>query len=151
MPRRVLLALLLLGITLTGCKKPEEAKSSPALGVDGQGSQSVPDGDNAPKEVKLTIDTGDPKVTAVKVPYAGEKMTVRDLLQAAQPQGITAVYQGEGEGAMLQSLQGIGNEGGGKEAKNWIFYVNGKQATTSSAVYSLQPGDAIIWRFEKYE
>lgn len=33
---------------------------------------------------------------------------------------------------MLQSLQGIENQGGGKEAKNWIFYVN-KQATIEHA------------------
>jgi len=125
-------------LLLTGC--PAVEKTPPG------GAARLP----ASTEVKLTIDTGDPKVTTVKVPFA-EKMTVRDLLKAAEPQGIAAVYQGEGEGALLQSLQGIGNEGGGKEAKNWIFYVNGKQATVSSAVYSLQPGDAIIWRFEKYE
>jgi hypothetical protein len=145
---RIFLALLLLSITLTGCKKPEEAKSDPKV-VNGQGTK-LPDETNAVKEVKLTIDTGDPKVTTVKVPFA-EKMTVRDALKVAAGQGITAVYQGEDAGAMLQTLQGIGNQGGGKEAKNWIFYVNGKQATISSAVYSLQPGDAIIWRFEKYE
>jgi hypothetical protein len=132
-------SLLIACLMLTGCPAVEKSPAGSATRL------------STSTDVKLTIDTGDPKVTTVKVPYAGEKMTVRDLLQAAQPQGITAVYQGEGEGAMLQSLQGIGNEGGGKEAKNWIFYVNGKQATVSSAVYSLQPGDAIIWRFEKYE
>jgi Domain of unknown function (DUF4430) len=132
-------AVIFACLFLTGC---HEAQKTPV-----GGAARLPES----TEIKLTIDTGDPKVTTVKVPYAGEKMTIRDLLQAAQPQGITAVYQGEGEGAMLQSLQGVGNEGGGKDAKNWIFYVNGKQATVSSAVYSLQPGDAIIWRFEKYE
>lgn len=150
MPRPIFLALLLLSVATIGCKKPEEATSNVKIASDETGGRLRPDAEIAVKEVKLTIDTGDPKVTTVKVPFA-EKMTVHDLLKAAESQGIASEYQGEGAGAMLQSLQGIGNEGGGKEAKNWIFYVNNKQATTSSAVYSLQPGDAIIWRFEKYE
>ncbi len=151
MPRLFTLTILLLCIALIGCKKPEEAKSDLKVTVSGGGNGiHLPSDENASKEVKLTIDTGDPRVTTVKVPYA-EKMTVRDVLKAAEPQGITAIYQGEGEGALLLSLQGISNQGGGQEAKNWIFYVNNKQATVSSAVYSLQPGDAIIWRFEKYE
>ena len=136
MPRvSMLLQLLILSLATLGCSVPGPDDRIPA---------------STSTEVKLTIDTGEPKVTTAKVPYA-EKMTVRDVLRAAEAQGITSAYEGEGEGAMLQSLQGIGNEGGGKEAKNWIYYVNGKQGTTSSAVYSLQPGDAIIWRFEKYE
>lgn len=126
--------LLLIGLACTACKNQDPNNSKPA---------------STSTEVKLTIDTGDPMVTAVKVPYA-EKMTVRDLLKAAEAQGITAEYKGEDAGAMLLSLQGIKNEGGDKDAKNWIFYVNGKPANVSSAVYSLQPGDAIIWRFEKY-
>ncbi len=131
-------SLFVICLLLTGCPAVDKTPPGGAPRI----SEST--------EVKLTIDTGDPKVTTVTIPYA-EKMTIRDLLKAAEPQGITAVYQGEGEGALLQSLQGIGNEGGGKEAKNWIYYVNNKQGTISSAVYSLQPGDAIIWRFEKYE
>lgn len=127
--------LLVCCLALAGCKQEDLKDKKPV---------------STSTEVKLTIDSGDPKVTTVKVPYA-EKMTVRDLLKAAEAQGITAEYKGEDAGAMLQSLQGIKNEGGDKEAKNWIFYVNGKPANVSSAVYSLQPGDAIIWRFEKYE
>lgn len=130
-----LLLLLSLGSVVTGCNKP--ATNGPAR---------LPTIDY----VKLTIDSGDPKVTTIKFTYK-EKMTVQDILVLAQVQGITSVYEGKGAGAMLKSIQGISNQGGGKEAKNWIFYVNNKQATISSAVYSLQPGDAIIWRFEKYE
>jgi hypothetical protein len=124
----------------------------PLTGSKGGRKQAPADvqGNVSAQEVKLTIDTGDPKVTTFKVPYT-EKMTVRDLLKAVEPQGITAEYKGEGEGAMLQALKGIRNEGGGEDAKNWIYYINGKPAWESSAVYSLQPGDAIIWRFEKYE
>ncbi len=150
MPRQIFISLLICGICVIGCKQQEKPNPEIPIVVDEPGSNSVPDNGSVTKELKLTIDTGEPKVTTVKVPFT-DKMTVRDLLKAAEPQGITLIYEGEGEGAMLKSLQGVGNQGGGESAKNWIFYVNGKQATVSSAVYSLQPGDAIIWRFEKYE
>jgi hypothetical protein len=137
MPRLALTVplLILVGVAVAGCKQQVANPSKPAT---------------TSTEVKLTIDTGDPKVTSVTVPYT-EKMTVRDAFKLAEAQGITAEYKGEGAGAMLLTLQGISNQGGDKEAKNWIFYVNSKPANVSSAVYTLQPGDAIIWRFEKYE
>lgn len=135
---RVPLCLLLSNLLLlVGCDKSNNPATTPPRNV-------------GATEVKLTIDSGEPKVTTVKVPFQ-EKMTVRDLLQAAESQGVASVYEGQGEGAMVKSIQGISNQGGGETAKNWIFYVNGKQATISSAVYSIQPGDAIIWRFEKFE
>ncbi len=136
--------LLLLILTFTGCKKPEDKFKEP-IEVNGLGSTQ-----SQLKEVKLTIDTGDPKVTTLKFPYT-EKMTVLDVLVQAESQGINSVIEGQGEGAMIKSIQGIKNEGGGKEAKNWIFYVNKKQANVSCAVYSLKPGDVIRWSFEKYE
>lgn len=140
MPRTVIPTVFLLfaSLSLTGCPAVEKSPvgGSPRLSTS--------------TEVKLTIDTGDPKVTTAKFPYT-EKMTVLDVLVQAEAQGISSVIEGQGEGAMIKSIAGISNQGAGKEAKNWIFYVNGKPANVSSAVYSLQPGDAIIWRFEKYE
>jgi len=142
--------LLLFSLAFTGCKKPEAAKGKADLIVDGEGSRLHDDNENTVKEVKLTIDTGEPKVTVLKLPYA-EKITVLDVLVQAKSQGIDSVIEGQGEGAMIKSIRGIKNEGGGKEAKNWIFYVNNKPSNVSSAVYSLKPGDAIRWSFEKYE
>lgn len=148
--RFTLSMLFLFCLGFTGCKKPEEAKGKVQIPIDGEGSRQVTDDENAAKEIKLTIDTGNPKVTTLKFPYK-EKMTVLDVLVQAESQGINSVIEGQGEGAMITSIGGISNQGAGKEAKNWIFYVNKKQANVSCAVYSLQPGDSIRWSFEKYE
>ncbi len=51
---------------------------------------------------------------------------------------------------MLTAIDGVTNESGGGESRNWIYRVNGKLATVSFDAYTLVPGDVILWRFEKY-
>jgi hypothetical protein len=45
----------------------------------------------------------------------------------------------------LAELDHVGNEGAG--GRNWLYQVNGKHADRSFAVYVLQPGDHVLWRF----
>ena len=74
------------------------------------------------------------------------KLTVLAALQAAQkhPRGIKLAYQGTGERVLVTAIDGVKNEGRGK---NWLYQVNGELADKSAGVYELSAGDAVLWRF----
>jgi hypothetical protein len=79
-------------------------------------------------------------------------MTVRDLMLDAQKAGrITFEESGEDDAAMLTAISGTKNEGGSTDSFNWTFRVNGKMGDKSFAIYKLQKGDIVIWKFGPYE
>ncbi|MEX2317747.1 MAG: DUF4430 domain-containing protein [Pirellulales bacterium] len=77
-------------------------------------------------------------------------MTVADVLSAAaRPTGdeLEFAQQGTGASAFLTRFGDTENEGAG--GRNWTYLVNGKHADRSFAVYVLQPGDQVLWKFDK--
>jgi hypothetical protein len=98
------------------------------------------------KTVKLTIDYGDGVQKVFPALPWQEKMTVLAALDAAQkhPRGIKLAYQGSGERVLVTAIDGLKNEGRGK---NWLYEVNGKLADKSCGVHELSAGDAVLWRF----
>ncbi len=54
--------------------------------------------------------------------------------------------RGSGATAFLTQLDDLKNEGSGR---NWIYRVNGQIADRSFAVYRLEAGDTVLWKFEK--
>lgn len=102
------------------------------------------------RSVELTIDYGDgveKRFTAL--PYQSG-LTVLGLMELASqhPRGVKFEYRGKGETAFLKSIDGLANEGRGR---NWIFLVNDRLGETSFAIQSLQTGDKVRWRFGKYD
>lgn len=76
--------------------------------------------------------------------------------------GVTSVYdfmsqlQNEGKikfteknyigiGKFISEINGIGGNG----EKNWIYYVNGKEAKIGVSNYKIKPGDIVSWKYEK--
>jgi len=104
------------------------------------------------KTVGLTIDFGN----GAKKEYAAlpwhEKMTVADLLVAAQKfrPGIQFLQVGRGEQGFLSSLGGLANEGAG--GRNWLYQVDGRHAHVSFCLEKLVPGMHVLWSFtdERY-
>jgi hypothetical protein len=102
--------------------------------------------------VKLVIDYGD----GTQKVFAGlswkEGMTVLDTLKSAQraPHGISFDHQGEGATAFVTQIDDLRNQGGGKEAKNWQYRVNGTFVKESSGTRGLQPGDEVLWIFDHF-
>lgn len=79
-------------------------------------------------------------------------MTVRDLMLDAQKAGeLTFEESGEDDAAMLTAISGTKNEGGGTDGFNWTFRVNGTMGDKSFAIYELQKGDIVSWKFGPYE
>jgi hypothetical protein len=112
---------------------------------------AAPESPPAAKAVSLAIDYGDGfQKQYASLPWK-EGMTVLDALAAARahPRGITFKHRGSGETALLLQIDDLANERAA--GRNWIYRVNGKLADRSFGIYRLQAGDAVLWRFEKYE
>lgn len=140
--RVVLMELLLCGmawLSLAGTHLESVAADEPVQPMD----QEV-------ARVELTIDYGD----GVEKRFQGltfePGLTVLGVMEKASkhPRGIKFEYRGQGETAFLKSIDGLANEGRGR---NWIFRVNDRLGESSFAVHSLKAGDKVSWRFGKYD
>lgn len=104
--------------------------------------------DEAALTVRVVIDYSDGvQKHFTAIPWR-EGMTVRDALLAAQEhrRGVKFQERGSGATAFLTQLDDLKNEGSGR---NWIYRVNGQIADRSFAVYRLEAGDTVLWKFEK--
>lgn len=98
--------------------------------------------------VELEIDTGEDTLLRFEVLWE-KGMTVRDAVAQVAKGDLTLVVQRDEEAAFLMELAGLANEGRG--GRNWVFEVNGKWADRSFAVYELEPGDHVLWKFVESE
>jgi uncharacterized protein DUF4430 len=164
--RKRTLGLLVVWILLTasGCgtqsgptsdspRKENLASDRAPVGSGEKSAAASPTTQPAARTVQLVLDYGDGvQKRFAAIPWR-ENMTVLDVLMAAKahPRGITFIYRGSGETAILTKLDDLENQGGIADAKNWIFYVNDRLADKSFGAYVVQPGDAILWKFGIYE
>ena len=102
-----------------------------------------------PHTVLLVIDFGDQSQKHFTGIVWRQKMTIKDVLQAASkhPRGIRFEHRGKGKTAFLLSIDKLKNEGRGR---NWVYRVNKKLGDRSFAEFTVQPGDTILWTFGKY-
>lgn len=103
--------------------------------------------------VDLEIDFGDvTRKRIASIPWRAG-MTVEQTMQIASDRkpGIQFSVRGSGKMALLVSIDGRANEGGGAKARNWVYFVNGKRADRSFGVYELDPGDHILWTYDALE
>jgi hypothetical protein len=141
--RLVSLAIWLIAFPLLlGCKPPD---------TNSQGGDFPPATKPSGPAVVLVIDFDDGLEKHYKL-AADKPMTVLAVLDAAskRERGIRYETKGSGEMAMVLSIDGLANEGGGK-GRNWIYWVNGQLAEKSCGVYEIQPNDVILWKFGTYE
>lgn len=102
----------------------------------------------AVKTVQLTIDYGDGSQKVFPTLAWKEKQTVLEVLQAAEkhPRGIKLKHRGSGAALLVTAIDGAANEGGGS---NWLYEVNGTLGDRSCAIYEVQAGDKLLWKFGK--
>lgn len=100
--------------------------------------------------VILTVDYGDGAQKRFPAIPWQEDMTVLSALEwaAGHPRGIKFSASGKGATTLVSKIDDLGNQGGRK--KNWIFRVNDKLADRSCGVFSVNPSDRILWKFERY-
>lgn len=108
---------------------------------------------NGRQTVRLIVDYGDGVEKHFTALRWTEGTTVLDAMRRAQasPHGIRFEHTGDGASAFLTKIDDLENEGGGAEAKNWVFRVNGKLATKSFGIFQLKPNDVVKWRFEVFK
>ncbi len=101
------------------------------------------------RSVKLVVDYGDGVEKHFPAIPWKEGMTVLDVMSAAtgRAHGIAFEHTGSGDTAILTRIDDLSNEGGGKEKKNWLYWVNDKFAERSFGAYELAPSDVVVWRF----
>ena len=105
------------------------------------------------KTVELSVETADGALRRYPRLAWQPGMTVGDALQQARarPHGLEFEVQGAGSAAFVLSIGGQAGEGGGAEARQWIYWVNGVAAQESFATQTLEPGDRILWKFIRFE
>lgn len=98
------------------------------------------------KAVQLTIEYGDGVQKIFSALEWKEKQTVFDVLQLAEkhPRGIKLKHRGSGATTLVTAIDDAANQASGD---NWLYEVNGKRADRSCAVYELQAGDKVLWKF----
>ncbi len=116
------------------------------VGIAGAESQT-------PKTVRLVVDYGDGvEKHFTSVPWK-RGMTVLDAMEHARksPHGIQFEHKGRGETALLTRIDDLKNEGGGRNKKNWIFWVDDKAAVKSFGIHRLEKGAVVRWKFTTYK
>jgi hypothetical protein len=95
------------------------------------------------ERVTLAIDFGGGRRKNFDAAPWHEGMTVAELMKRTPKLDI--VQKGTGESAFLTTIDGVENQG--DAGHNWTYAVNGKNADRSFEVYTLRPGDQVLWTF----
>jgi len=97
----------------------------------------------AREPVSLSIDFGGERRRDFESLPWHDGMTVAGLMSEAT--SLELAQMGSGQGAFMRAIDGVANEGA--DGKNWTYEVNGQSADRSFAVYTLRPGDRVLWSF----
>ena len=145
-------AMLSVGVAVFAAAQPdsgEHGRQQPASGAVSKDGAQAP----AVSIVRMVIDYGNGvEKHYTRVPHR-EGMTVLDVMEFAKTlkPGLSFEYSGRNRTALLRSIDGLANQGGGSESRNWVFRVNGALADKSFAIYRLQSGDVVLWRYDVYK
>ncbi|MFI4876046.1 MAG: DUF4430 domain-containing protein [Blastopirellula sp. JB062] len=100
--------------------------------------------------VQVIVDYGDgSEKHFTQIPWKSN-LNVFAATQAASrhPRGFKLSSKGSGTTRFVTAIDELKNEGNGR---NWIFRINQKLATRSCELIEIEPGDVILWRFQRYE
>lgn len=123
---RTALALLALGLVLTGC----------GLGA----GEEVPGG----VELRITRDFGERLIGSTRRDRVRAGDTVMRLLRSSQ-RDVQTRYGGR----FVQSIGGLSGRGG-EGRRDWFFFVNGLESEVGAAEYALNDGDRVLWDYRDW-
>lgn len=104
------------------------------------------------QHVQLVLDYGHGvRKHYAEIPWT-RGMTIFDAMKRAGKMRPALAFEhtGSGETVLVTSIDGVKNEGGGREARNWQYWVNATFARKSCGIYELGVDDVIIWRFDTW-
>jgi hypothetical protein len=85
----------------------------------------------------------------IEVPCTSDS-TVFTVLELAQKNGELK-FESNGRGADMRFVTSIGGvDNLAAAGDNWVYRVNGKLGDKSSGLYSVKPGDDVLWVFGEY-
>lgn len=105
--------------------------------------------------VYLIIDYGNGvQKRFTNIPWT-QGMTAFDAMNAAQQGPLPITLDPPKIGSdhatyFLKSIDGVANQGGGADKKNWQYWVNSTYADKGCGVWPLNPADVITWKFALY-
>lgn len=120
------------------------------VGCDTSTSVAEPEtGSTSAGTVELEIDfQSDQENISVRIPCSTDS-TVWSILDRARNLGdVKFESRGEGETAFVTSIGGVENQAAAGD--NWVYRVNGELGDKSCGVFSVKPGDQVLWVFGKY-
>ena len=106
----------------------------------------------AGETVRVVVEFGGEQTKTFKKIAWREGLTALAAMNQAKQaaEGIAFKYRGKGSRAFLTSIDGVKNEGGGRNSRNWTYRVNGRLGKKSFAVRTLKPDDVLTWKFARY-
>lgn len=117
---------------------------------------------DVPEEsVIIDSDITDPDTQVITLKVTGPDLAINSTVevkpgstvyqvmeQASQQAGFNFITSQHGSlGAFVEQIGSVAS--GKKSGKYWIYYVNGKLATSGVSQYVVNAGDVIEWKFEK--
>ena len=151
-PRMAAYLLCLSLLFVTGCAdkqvaadpKKNDERSAPAKSLEATG-----------KTFKLAIDYGDGVEKHYPKLAWREGLTVLEAMELTKdhPRGVKFATRNDakGEAAFVDHIDNVHNEGGGKDARNWTFKINGKKSPVGAGVQKLAENDTVVWKFGVFE
>jgi hypothetical protein len=136
---------LLLGLVLAAILLLRDDGVRHSVTDSGEPANGAPSAESISQTVALSLDFGDGQERRYEPIAWREGMTVRDLTRETRREGLKLEVRGTGAAAFLESLDGVANEGAA--GRNWTYSVNGKPGDRSFAIYEMQPGDHVLWKF----
>lgn len=98
-------------------------------------------------EVEIDFKNSTPPLTG-KVTLEKEQTAFAALESFARQKELKVDFKGEGETLFVKGIGEVANQGAG--GINWTYRVNGDLGDRSSGIFSLKPGDKVLWIFGKY-
>ncbi|MFQ5491054.1 MAG: DUF4430 domain-containing protein [Phycisphaerae bacterium] len=106
----------------------------------------------AHKTVRMVIDYADGVEKHFTTLAWREGATVFDVMEAAgkHPRGIRVQYRdyGGSAGRLVTGIDGLANQGGGQDARNWLYQVNEVRAKRACDKQTVEAGDTVVWKFD---
>ena len=113
-----------------------------------------PEDSQSSQTIELRVDYSDGVEKRMVLPFQSG-MTVFDVLSEAQqnPHGLKFSYTGSNGPAQnffLRQIDDVKNESGGKNARNWVFWVNNDFADRGFGTCKIAVNDHVLWKFDTF-
>ena len=101
-----------------------------------------------PADQTITLNLQGPKETVSYKISVTKKITVFKAMQNAQEQGLILKIKDYGAplGILVEGINNIANDP--KNQQYWTLYVNDNRSSVGASTATVEPGDAITWKFE---